>query len=272
MPTLCVTLLRGGLTALAVAVVLHLLRRAGPRAGGLAAALPMTSLPALAWSSIEQGPAFTAAAAAAALLTTAMTGVFALLFAHAAGRWPPRRALVAALLPGAGLIGLASCVGGGLCVAAGGTAAVLLACRALMPAAPATPAAPVRRARHDLAATACVAGIATALIGSLAHQAPPMLCGMVAAIPVIGISTTLNVHRQAGGAAVAIFLRGYLQGLWAKAGFLALLAGLLPHGPSLAAWTAAVAGAAAIAFAPSIRNASSPLAKSSGRALAASRQ
>ena len=91
--------LRGCLTALAVALVLCVLRRAGPRLGGLAAAIPVTSVPALAWAAWEQGAVFAAASATAALLATGMTGLFALCYTWGARRLAPWQALVAAALP-----------------------------------------------------------------------------------------------------------------------------------------------------------------------------
>jgi hypothetical protein len=78
---------------------------------------------------------------------------------------------------------------------------------------------------------------------------PPLVCGLVAAIPVIGMSTTVSVNRQGGAAAVVHFLHGYLQGLWARAAFLAVLAWLLPQCMPGVAWAGAVLGAVAVTLA-----------------------
>ena len=174
--------LRGCLTALAVALVLCVLRRAGPRFGGLAAAIPVTSVPALAWASWEQGAAFAAASATAALLATGMTGLFALRYAWAARRQAPWQALLAAALPALLLTGLVSGLGGSL-----------------------------------------------------------VLCGLVAAIPVVGMSTTVSVHAQGGSGTVTVFLRAYLQGLLAKLAFLGSLAATLPAASGPLPWLAATA-------------------------------
>lgn len=247
------TLLRGCLTALAVGTLLGLLRRGGPRAGGLAAAMPMTSLPALAWTCGEQGPAFAAAAAAAALLTTAMTGVFALLYAHAAPRLAPVRALGLASLPAALLAGAATAAGTCLAVAVVGSVAVLLGCRQLMPGESVASGTALAARGSSILMTAAVAGACTALIGSIAPMVPALLCGAVAAIPVMGMTMTASVHRRGGSAMVVRFLHGYLQGLWAKLAFLALLAGLLPQCPTAVAWAAAVAGSVAVVLAPCLQ-------------------
>ena len=61
------------LSAAAVGILLWLLRRAGARAAGLAAAVPINSLPALFWLAQRQGEAFAASAALGALAGTALT-------------------------------------------------------------------------------------------------------------------------------------------------------------------------------------------------------
>jgi hypothetical protein len=213
--------------------------------------MPMTSVPALAWAGAEQGPAFAAAAAAAALLTTALTGLVALLYAHAAPRLAPARALSVATLPVVLLAALVTGAGSSqLPITVVAAVLMLLACRRLMPSAPASSGTPIAGRRSNLLMTAAVAGGFTAWIGWLAPSVPAFLCGAVAAIPVIGLSTTVSVHSQGGPAAVVRFLHGYLQGQWAKVAFLALLAGLLPSCPSTVAWAAAGAGGVAVVLAP----------------------
>jgi hypothetical protein len=232
-------LVRGCLTALAVALVLSLLRRAGPRWGGLAAALPMTSAPALAWASAEHGPDFAAAAAVAALLTTAMTGLFAMLYAHAARRCTPVGALSVAALPVVGLTVAAAQANCDLSSALCDAILMLLLCGGLLPTASDAATLPSAKRRHDLWMTATIAGLSTTVIGLIAPSVPPLVCGLVAAIPVIGMSTTVSVHRQGGAATVVHFLRGYLAGLWAKVAFLAVLAWSLPQCAPVVAWTCA---------------------------------
>lgn len=232
--------LRGCLTALAVALVLCVLRRAGPRFGGLAAAIPVTSVPALAWASWEQGAAFAAASATAALLATGMTGLFALRYAWAARRQAPWQALLAAALPALLLTGLVSGLGGSLVLSLTGATGILIVCGLLMP--PATPAQPrVTHWHRELLMTMAVSGAVTALMTLIAPRVPPLLCGLVAAIPVVGMSTTVSVHAQGGSGTVTVFLRAYLQGLLAKLAFLGSLAATLPAASGPLPWLAATA-------------------------------
>jgi hypothetical protein len=84
--------------------------------------------------------------------------------------------------------------------------------------------------------TALVSAGVTALITHLSPALPPLLCGLIAAIPVIGTSTTVAVHAQAGGASVIAFLRSYLDGLGAKMALLGGLAWSLPRSAGVTPW------------------------------------
>jgi hypothetical protein len=67
---------KAAVSAAAVGVLLSLLRQAGPRASGLAAAVPVNSLPALFWLSVEHGGRYAAYAALGSLAGTALTLLF----------------------------------------------------------------------------------------------------------------------------------------------------------------------------------------------------
>jgi hypothetical protein len=137
--------------------------------GCLAATMPMTSVPALAWACAEQGPAFAAAAAAAALVTTALTGLMALLHAHAAPRLAPAGALGAATLPAVLLAALtAGACSSHLAIAFVVSVLVLLTCRRLMPGSPVAGSGPHAAHRSNQRLTAAVGGGFTAWIGSIA--------------------------------------------------------------------------------------------------------
>jgi hypothetical protein len=206
----------------------------------------MTSAPALAWASEEHGPAFAATAAVAALLTTAMTGLFALLYVHAARRWAPAGALIIATLPVVGLTVAVAQANCGLLAALCGAIIMLLVCGELLPVAPEASVKCCAKRRHDLLKTVAIAGLSTSVIGLIAPSVPPLVCGLLAAIPVIGMTTTVSVHRQGGAVAVVNFLQGYLRGLWAKVAFLAVLAWSLPQCAPAIAWAGAVLSAAAV--------------------------
>lgn len=245
--------MRGCLTALAVALVLGLLRRVGPRAGGLAAAIPVTSVPALAWMAREQGADFAAASATAALLATGMTGVFALFYAWLARRHQAAVALIGAAVPtlllSLAVSGLGRHLAWSLCSA---TLMVLCGLVAMPAAAPV--GRRITRWRRDLLLTMAVSGMVTTVITLIAPRVPALLCGMVAAIPVIGMCTTVSVHARGGSAAVTQFLEAYTRGLLAKIVFLGVLASLLPRlGAGLPWLLAAVSGIVVMLALPLLR-------------------
>lgn len=240
---------KGLLTASVVMLVLLLQRRAAlraVRAGGMLAAVPVTSTPALAWMCHDQGSAYASAAAAAALLATGLTGLFSLFYARASLRMGPLPAFLVSALP---CIAAASLLrdglGGGLLPAAGMSALMLLSATA-MPAAPACGAWRAHRGT-DAALTVVAAATCTTLIALLAPHARPSLCGMLAANPVIVITTVVPLHWRQGAPCVVLHLRGYVQGLWAKAVFLGVLASLLLACAPWLAWVAALATGAATA-------------------------
>jgi hypothetical protein len=174
-----------------------------------------------------------------------MTGLFALLYAFAARRLAPWRALATAALPAVLLTGMVSGLGGSLTMSLVGACLMLVACRQLMPNA-----TPARRRvvhwRRDLLLTMAVSGAVTILMSLIAPRVPPLLCGLVAAIPVVGMSTTVSVHAQGGSGTVTAFLQAYVQGLFAKVAFLGALAATLQLSAGPWPWLVAVAGGTAV--------------------------
>src|SRR5262249_37269426 len=65
-----------------VGALLVTLRRASPRAGGLAAAVPINSMPALFWLSLEHGGRYAATAALGSLWGTGLIALLGLVFAR----------------------------------------------------------------------------------------------------------------------------------------------------------------------------------------------
>ena len=244
-------LMHGLLTAISVALVLCLLHRAGPRASGLAAAIPITSMPALVWLSWDQGAAPAAAAAGAAMMTTAWTGAFAVAYARQARRAGPWRAFAGAILPTLAAAG-ASAVSADLASMAVVAAALLAASARLLPTV--AGGEPPKGRRHGLLKASIVAGGVTALVGLIAPGVSPAICGLVSAIPVVGVCSIVTVHKHDGSAALLTFMRGYVRGLWAKAVFYGVLACALPEVAGASAWLAAsVMGLAIVLFTASRR-------------------
>src|SRR3954452_469582 len=101
MPT--TSLAHAALSAAAVGVLLTTLRRAGPRAGGLAAAVPINSMPALFWLSLEHGGAYATTAVLGTLWGTGLTVLLGTSFARLASALHAARAALLAWLAIGGL-------------------------------------------------------------------------------------------------------------------------------------------------------------------------
>src|SRR5204863_1038100 len=136
------------LSAATVGFLLWLLRRAGAGAAGLAAAVPINSLPALFWLAERQGATFAASAALGALAGTALT-----------------------IVVGAGFVRFVD-------------ARRAAATRAAAPGDGHRP--PLTRGDATLLSMA-TAGAMSLLVSALARHAGPQACGLVAAIPVVGL-------------------------------------------------------------------------------------
>jgi hypothetical protein len=86
------SLVKAALSAAVVGVLTAMLRHAGPRAGGLAAAVPINSMPALFWLSVEHGGGYATMAALGSLWGTGLTLLLGgSLLRLAAGRRGPAR-------------------------------------------------------------------------------------------------------------------------------------------------------------------------------------
>jgi hypothetical protein len=234
-------------------------RRFGPRAGGLAAALPIVAGPALLVFALEHGPAFTAAAARSTLLGLAPLTAFCVVDAALAralgGRLRRRLAAPLCLVTGwAAFLGAAALLRPvsppGWAAPLAGVAA-LLGGLALVPDVPSDGEPPLRHhpalelALRMLAAAALVTGL-TALAGRLG----PTWSGLLTPFPVASSVVVLGTHLADGPAHLAPTLRGFLLGLHGFVAFLTVLAfGLVPLGvaPAFGLGLAASLGIAAVA-------------------------
>jgi len=237
--------------ALATAVVVGglqwLMKRAGPRVGGWVAAVPVTSAPALFWLSLERGGGWASQAATAALVSTGLTAVFALVYGRGCVRRCPAACTALALL---------SCVvlgvlvqpqlAGALVASALFAFATLAWARHGLPRVSAVPQRRVdlRRERHTRWMVMVVAGLLTLLTGSLSGAVGPALCGLIAAVPIVGICTIVSTHQREGAALTGALLKAYVEGSLAKAVFLVGLALGLVALPVAWAWPVALLGAA----------------------------
>jgi len=225
-----------------------LMKRGGPRVSGWVAAVPVTSAPALFWLSLERGGDWAAQAATAALVSTGLTAVFALVYGRGCVRRCPAACAALALL---------SCMALGTVVqpplAGGLIASALFAFVSMAGARRGLPhvkaglkrreADPLRERRSRWIVMA-VAGVLTLLTGTLGGAVGPTVCGLIAAVPVVGICTIVSTHQREGAALTGALLKAYIEGSQAKAVFLVGLAVGLTALPVVWAWPLAMLGAA----------------------------
>ncbi len=229
-------------------------RRWGPRAGGLAAALPIVAGPTLLFFALEQGAAFTAAAARSTLVGLVPLTAFCLVDAALARALPlPRRwaapgclvagwaaflAVAALLRPvsppawTAPLIGLAA----------------LLAGLRLVPDVRTDGQPPLRHhPALELALRMLAAAVLVTSLTALAGRLGPTWSGLLTPFPVASSVVVLGTHLSDGPEHLAPMLRGFLLGLHGFLAFLTVLAfGLAPLGVA-AAFALGLAASLAVA-------------------------
>ena len=82
------------------------------------------------------------------------------------------------------------------------------------------------------------------LVSELSRHSGPQLCGLVAAIPVIGMLATWAGWRQGGAQRMLQVVAAYLEGMTAKAAFLAALGAAWTLGAGGWSWLLGLAAAA----------------------------
>jgi hypothetical protein len=197
-------------------------RRWGETVGGWLVGLPLTSGPVAFFLALDYGPPFAEQAAVGSITGVIAQAAFAIAYAWVAARlaWPWALgvgaggfALIGSLLPWIAprpllLLSLA--------------AVALALALWLMPAARAT-AAVAAPPRWDIPARMAVA---TALVVGLTAAAAwlgAQMSGLLATFPVFAAVLTVFAHRQQGAGAANQVLRGLLLGLFAFAGFFAVI-------------------------------------------------
>jgi hypothetical protein len=241
MPT--ASLAHAALSAAAVGVLLTTLRRAGPRASGLAAAVPINSIPALFWLSLEHGGAF---ATSAVLGTLWGTGLAVLLGASFARLALAMHAVRAALLAWIAIVAVAVLTWRLPMLPA--AAALLAICavvfgRAALPRVTGSEATGRARKRDGTLLSMTIAGAMSLLVTELSRHSGPQFCGLVAALPLVGMFATCAGYREGGTPLMLRVLGGYLDGMAAKAAFLAGLGAAWSLGAEPWAWGIALAAA-----------------------------
>lgn len=243
-------LLRGGISATAVAALLFAAQRWGRETAGLLAGLPTVTGPAMLWLVLDRGAAFAGEAALGAVLAGAACAVFALVYGLASlaqGRLASLALASALSLPPWLVLAEPRLH---LLAALGLVAAVCMVCVAALPrVACASVAAPGRGAvwRAGLM-TAAVSGAVSALASLLAPQVTPAVAGALTSPPLLAAAVAWELHRQGCPARLLDFLRGYTAGLVGRCAFVALFGALLVPAGLLPALAAALSLALALAW------------------------
>jgi len=241
-------LLKAGLTATMVLLVMAVARRSGRRWAGVAAALPTITAPTLAWLAYERGVAFAVDAAIASVSACAMLAVFAVGYAFACRHG---RGKVCALL--CGLAAALALAWPAFAASANLLDALMLGlgCSALaLVCIPRSAHDGVARARprHLSAWAALAAGSLTALAATAGPALGSFATGLLSSLPVISAAVAMVEHAHGGHRAAANFLHGYAWGLFGKAAFGTVFVLLAPRIGAAAALVLACACAGLISL------------------------
>lgn len=236
-------LIKAGLTATMVLLVMVVARRSGRRWAGVAAALPTITAPTLAWLVHERGVAFAVDAAIASVSACAMLAIFSVGYALASRHGGK---LCALLCGSAGALALAWPA---FAARTSLTEALMLGlgCSALaLFCIPRTAHESVARSRphQSLACAALAAGSLTALASTAGPALGSFATGLLSSLPVISAAVAMVEHAHGGHRAAANFLHGYAWGLFGKAAFGTVFVLLAPRigAPAALALACACAG------------------------------
>lgn len=201
-------------------------RRWGQGFAGWLGSFPIVAGPILLILALENGNAFGAAAARAALAGVAPSMVFYVVYTRLAprGRWP--WVVAASLLVWFGVTAMLLELRAPLWLTCLLTASSLYAAPRLMPApVPVRPHAPHR---FELPARMLAGALVTLVSSELGRLGGSSVSGFAALFPSIGMVVASFNHAQSGAAAATEFLRGMTRGMWSVAGFCLALSWALP--------------------------------------------
>ena len=241
--SLVAALMRGAVSALAVAALLWVARRFGRQVAGLLTGLPIVSAPALVWLAHDRGLEFAAGAATGAMAAGVPCAVFALTYARLAPRCRRRVALPVAAASCIAALWLPGRWGGSPTWMLAAVAAVCTLCLAAMPRGLPRAAPAVREAGSLRAGlvTVWAAGGVSGLASLSAKALGPQWAGMLSSLPLVAAAIVFELHRPGCPAQVQAFLRGYIAGLFHRSAFCAVFSLLLVSQGLLAALAAALA-------------------------------
>jgi len=212
---------------------------------GWLVALPFTSGPIAFFLALDHGVAFAAGAAAGSLVGAIAQAAFCLAYGRLAGPrgWPLPLVAGSLAFTAAGAA-LRQAALAPLPLLSGTVAALALAFRLMPRGSGAAGAAPLPR--WDIPARMTVTTALVLLLTRLAPALGPELSGLLATFPLYAAILAVFAHHHEGPARATQVLRGLLLGLFAFAGFFAVLATLITQAGVGTAFLAAMAVALAL--------------------------
>ena len=201
-------------------------RRWGQGFAGWLGSFPIVAGPILFILALENGNAFGAEAARAALAGVAPSMVFYVVYTRLAqyARWP--WVVLASLLVWFAVAATLLALHAPLWLTVLVTAASLYAAPRLMPAS--APVIPHASHRLELPARMLTGAAVTLLSSELGRWGGSGVSGFAALFPSIGMVVASFNHAQSSAAAATEFLRGMTRGMWSVAGFCLALSFALP--------------------------------------------
>ena len=205
-------------TPLLIALATLVSRRYGQSVAGWLVGLPLTSGPIAVFLAIDNGTAFSEAAALGSLQGTTAQAAFVVAYSRCARRtsWP------VALLLACGAFGLSGTILevidlGALPLAAIAVAALSAGLVAAKAPAPLAPLA--KPPRSDLLVRMAVAALLVVAVTASSRALGPEASGLLATFPLFASILGVFAQRQLGPAAAQHALRGLLYGLYSFTGF-----------------------------------------------------
>ncbi|MEO7886118.1 MAG: hypothetical protein ABIR76_05205 [Polaromonas sp.] len=217
-------------------------RRFGHRVGGAVAGMPMIAAPIIAILLLDHDAGQVRAVALATLVCLPAAIVHIVSFAASAGRWSAPVCVSLALLAylAASLVltqlSLSPTLVGALALAAPATGLWFAAHHA-------GPAAPVAVPRVELVLRVAAAVAMAAAVIAGANVLPPVVSGLLLAVPITGTVLPCFTLPRYGAAATRSLMAGFLQGLHGFAAFFIALYWALGTFGALAAFLMALAAA-----------------------------
>jgi uncharacterized membrane protein (GlpM family) len=199
----------------------------GPRVGGWLAGMPIVAGPILFFMALENGEAFGAQAASAALGAAFATVWFCLAYAWTATRHGWRLAALAGIGAWTAGVLLMSLFQGSLLAGVVACAIAILAAPPVFPRA--AMAAGAALPRHEIVFRMIAGAAVVLIVTGVAANIGPLWSGLVSAFPTLGTVLAVFSHRANGSAYTAALLRALCIGMASLVAFFIALALLLPR-------------------------------------------